>query len=177
MLPNNTFFFCHCQRVPRDERQSPDVQRTFKLLGAFHTLAGTLLISVGPMSWLKEMAGGEKMPPYVENDSSSPKVKDPYIPNRMVSNKPANRPFLAYAFTSLLSGYRMNSVLQLQGLPREAGSPACWMVEEKGGAWREGCTRRKSWASGAWPNCCTWGRSPRVAQIHSLSRLDHCCRR
>ncbi|EKM80250.1 hypothetical protein AGABI1DRAFT_113450 [Agaricus bisporus var. burnettii JB137-S8] len=48
------------------------------------------------MSWLKEMAGGEKMPPYVENDSSSPKVKDPYIPNRMVSNKPANRPFLAY---------------------------------------------------------------------------------
>lgn len=103
MLPNNTFFFCHCQRVPRDERQSPDVQRTFKLLGAFHTLAGTLLISVGPMSWLKEMAGGEKMPPYVENDSSSPKVKDPYIPNRMVSNKPANRPFLAYAFTSVLS--------------------------------------------------------------------------
>ncbi|KAJ3566966.1 hypothetical protein NP233_g6669 [Leucocoprinus birnbaumii] len=47
------------------------------------------------MSWLKEMAGGEAMPPYVEPDSN-PKVKDPAIPNRMVSTKPANRPFLAH---------------------------------------------------------------------------------
>ncbi|CAA7259485.1 unnamed protein product [Cyclocybe aegerita] len=46
------------------------------------------------MSWIKEMAGGEGPPPYV--DKSSNKVQDPSIPNRMVSNKTANRPFLAY---------------------------------------------------------------------------------
>ncbi|KAF9008831.1 cytochrome b5-like heme/steroid binding domain-containing protein [Cyathus striatus] len=50
------------------------------------------------MSWLKEMAGGPALPPYKEpaGPSSEPKVSDPAIPNRMVSNKSANRPFLAY---------------------------------------------------------------------------------
>ncbi|KAF9451999.1 cytochrome b5 [Macrolepiota fuliginosa MF-IS2] len=42
------------------------------------------------------MAGGDSVPPYVESDSSNPKVKDPAIPNRMVSTKSANRPFLAH---------------------------------------------------------------------------------
>jgi hypothetical protein len=75
----------------------------FELLGVLHAPAGIFLISVGLMSWLKEMSGGEKMPPYVEADSSSnPKVKDPSIPNRMVSTKPANRPFLAYVLTPAL---------------------------------------------------------------------------
>ena len=45
------------------------------------------------------MAGGEPMAPYVEPDGpSNPKVNDPTIPNRMVSTKAANRPFLAYVF-------------------------------------------------------------------------------
>ncbi|KAF8974710.1 hypothetical protein BDZ97DRAFT_1900278 [Flammula alnicola] len=46
------------------------------------------------MSWIGELAGGQAPPPYV--DDSTDKVADPYIPNRMVSNKSANRPFLAY---------------------------------------------------------------------------------
>ena len=46
------------------------------------------------MSWLKEAAGGGPLPPYVD-DSLEGKVPDPRIPNRMVANKPANRPFLA----------------------------------------------------------------------------------
>lgn len=47
------------------------------------------------MSWLKDFAGGDPLPPYT-GDPGEPKVKDPSIPNRMVSDKPANRPFLAY---------------------------------------------------------------------------------
>ncbi|TFK43305.1 cytochrome b5 [Crucibulum laeve] len=46
------------------------------------------------MSWLKGMAGGEQPAPYFESDG--PKVQDPNIPGRMVANKTANRPFLAY---------------------------------------------------------------------------------
>jgi len=46
------------------------------------------------MSWIKELSGGEAPPPYV--DTTSEKVQDPSIPDRMVSNKSANRPFLAY---------------------------------------------------------------------------------
>jgi len=46
------------------------------------------------MSWIKELSGGEGPPPYV--DDSTNKVADPSIPNRKVSNKSANRPFLAY---------------------------------------------------------------------------------
>jgi len=42
------------------------------------------------MSWMK---GGERQQPYVEG--STDKIADPFIPNRMVSNKKANRPFLA----------------------------------------------------------------------------------
>jgi len=41
------------------------------------------------------MGGGEAPAPYVE-PASEKKVRDPSIPNRMVSNKSANRPFLAY---------------------------------------------------------------------------------
>ncbi|TFK29272.1 cytochrome b5 [Coprinopsis marcescibilis] len=48
------------------------------------------------MSWLKEAASGEPLPTFKE-DPNELKVKDPSIPNRLVSNKPANRPFLAYA--------------------------------------------------------------------------------
>ena len=47
------------------------------------------------MSWLSQMAGGETPEPYRESISEK-KVKDPSVPNRMVSNKTANRPFLAY---------------------------------------------------------------------------------
>lgn len=46
------------------------------------------------MSWLAGVAGGEDPPPY--KDTSTDKVPDPSIPNRMVSNKSANQPFLAY---------------------------------------------------------------------------------
>jgi len=51
------------------------------------------------MSWLGELAGGAPPAPYV--DDSTDKVADPNIPGRMVSNKPANRPFLAYVFRTL----------------------------------------------------------------------------
>ncbi|KAF8897171.1 cytochrome b5-like heme/steroid binding domain-containing protein [Infundibulicybe gibba] len=49
------------------------------------------------MSWLQGL-NGEEPAPYVEaNDpGAEPRVEDPSIPNRMVSSKPANRPFLAY---------------------------------------------------------------------------------
>lgn len=46
------------------------------------------------MSWLPSLFGKEPEP-YVE-PSDTPKVPDPSIPNRMVSTKSANRPFLAY---------------------------------------------------------------------------------
>ena len=46
------------------------------------------------MSWLAGVASGEEPPPY--KDTSTDKIPDPSIPNRMVSNKPANLPFLAY---------------------------------------------------------------------------------
>ena len=36
------------------------------------------------------------MPPFESDDLSCSKVEDPAIPNRMVSTKSANRPFLAY---------------------------------------------------------------------------------
>jgi hypothetical protein len=45
------------------------------------------------MSWLKGLASGEQPQPYV--DDSTDKIADPSMPNRMVSNKKANRPFLA----------------------------------------------------------------------------------
>jgi len=47
------------------------------------------------MSWLKQAAGGEGPAPYRE-PSEERKIEDPSIPNRMVSDKAANRPFLAY---------------------------------------------------------------------------------
>ncbi|PFH52566.1 hypothetical protein AMATHDRAFT_56607 [Amanita thiersii Skay4041] len=47
------------------------------------------------MSWLSALSGGDPPAPYKEPDDT-PKVRDPAIPNRMVSTKPANRPFLAY---------------------------------------------------------------------------------
>ena len=46
------------------------------------------------MSWLAGLGTGEEPPPY--KDTSTDKVPDPSIPDRMVSNKTANRPFLAY---------------------------------------------------------------------------------
>jgi predicted heme/steroid binding protein len=46
------------------------------------------------MSWLAGLAQGKEPPPY--KDTSTDKVPDPSIPDRMVSNKAANRPFLAY---------------------------------------------------------------------------------
>lgn len=49
------------------------------------------------MSWLNDFSGANPTPPYTE-DPAEPKVKDPSIPNRMVSDKPANRPFLAYVY-------------------------------------------------------------------------------
>lgn len=85
------------------------------------------------MSWIKEMAGGEAMPPYVETDSpSNPKVKDPSIPNRMVSTKPANRPFLAYVlipnFTFQMQTQINWTLAQSQGISRETGGVACWVA-------------------------------------------------
>jgi len=46
------------------------------------------------MSWISELSGGQGPPPFV--DESTNKVRDPSIPDRMVSTKSANRPFLAY---------------------------------------------------------------------------------
>jgi len=46
------------------------------------------------MSWLAGLVRGEEPPPY--KDTSTDKVPDPSIPNRMVSNKAANQPFLVY---------------------------------------------------------------------------------
>ncbi|KAF9042563.1 cytochrome b5 [Hymenopellis radicata] len=46
------------------------------------------------MSWLKGLTG-EPVEPYVE-PASTPKVDDPAIPNRKVSTKQANKPFLSY---------------------------------------------------------------------------------
>ncbi|KAJ3736513.1 cytochrome b5-like heme/steroid binding domain-containing protein [Lentinula guzmanii] len=47
------------------------------------------------MSWLKTSITGEEPQPYVEPEST-PRVKDPVVPDRMVIDKAANRPFLAY---------------------------------------------------------------------------------
>ncbi|KDQ30067.1 hypothetical protein PLEOSDRAFT_1101089 [Pleurotus ostreatus PC15] len=45
------------------------------------------------------MAGGEAPAPYKEpSGPSEAKVKDPAIPNRMVSTKMANKPFLALTY-------------------------------------------------------------------------------
>ena len=46
------------------------------------------------MSWLKHMATGEEPPRYVDKETD--KIQDPSQPGRMVSNKKANQPFLAY---------------------------------------------------------------------------------
>ncbi|KAF8900025.1 cytochrome b5-like heme/steroid binding domain-containing protein [Mucidula mucida] len=46
------------------------------------------------MSWLKGLSG-EPVEPYVE-PASTPKVDDPAIPNRKVSTKQANKPFLSH---------------------------------------------------------------------------------
>ncbi|PPR02474.1 hypothetical protein CVT24_002023 [Panaeolus cyanescens] len=46
------------------------------------------------MSWIGELSGGKPPEPYI--DDSPNKVPDPNIPNRMVSTKSANQPFLAY---------------------------------------------------------------------------------
>lgn len=48
------------------------------------------------MSWLSGLATGEEPAPY--KDTSTDKVPDPNIPERLVSNKAANQPFLAYVF-------------------------------------------------------------------------------
>lgn len=53
------------------------------------------------MSWLKDFQGGGQDPvPYRDTggDLNEPRVQDPHIPDRMVRAKPANLPFLAYAF-------------------------------------------------------------------------------
>ncbi|KAJ3739548.1 cytochrome b5 [Lentinula detonsa] len=47
------------------------------------------------MSWFKTSITGEEPQPYIEPEST-PRVKDPVIPDRMVIDKAANRPFLAY---------------------------------------------------------------------------------
>ncbi|KAK7060142.1 hypothetical protein VNI00_000906 [Paramarasmius palmivorus] len=47
------------------------------------------------MSWLKNMLTGEEPERYRE-PPSAPKVSDPSRPGRMVADKPANKPFLAY---------------------------------------------------------------------------------
>jgi hypothetical protein len=46
------------------------------------------------MSWLRDVSGNPPAP-HVP-DPGEPKVPDPTNPDRMVSDKPANRPFLAY---------------------------------------------------------------------------------
>ncbi|KAF9076831.1 cytochrome b5-like heme/steroid binding domain-containing protein [Rhodocollybia butyracea] len=47
------------------------------------------------MSWFKTSITGEDPEPYVEPEDA-PKVRDPSIPNRMVTDKAANKPFLSY---------------------------------------------------------------------------------
>ncbi|KAE9410167.1 cytochrome b5 [Gymnopus androsaceus JB14] len=47
------------------------------------------------MSWLMNSVSGEEPEKYIE-PADGPKVADPSIPNRMVADKAANKPFLAY---------------------------------------------------------------------------------
>ncbi|KAG6885252.1 hypothetical protein C0993_004109 [Termitomyces sp. T159_Od127] len=47
------------------------------------------------MSWFQEAAGGPA-PPIYRDPPEKRKMKDPAIPGRMVTDKSANRPFLAY---------------------------------------------------------------------------------
>jgi hypothetical protein len=52
------------------------------------------------MSWLRDAFQGPPPTALMATDGSNdvdgyPRVKDPFIPDRMVSTKPANRPFLA----------------------------------------------------------------------------------
>lgn len=46
------------------------------------------------MSWLMNSVSGEEPEKYIE-PADGPKVADPSIPNRMVADKAANKPFLA----------------------------------------------------------------------------------
>lgn len=61
------------------------------------------------MSWLAGLARGEEPPPY--KDTSTDKVPDPSIPNRMVSNKSANQPFLAYVLKDQYSVFPTDMLL------------------------------------------------------------------
>jgi len=63
------------------------------------------------MSWFREMVGGEAMPPFEPDDPSCSEVEDPAIPNRMVSTKSANRPFLAYV---LIMSFSIKSKRELK---------------------------------------------------------------
>lgn len=47
------------------------------------------------MSWFQEAAGGPAPPTY-QDPPEKRKMKDPAIPGRTVTDKAANRPFLAY---------------------------------------------------------------------------------
>ncbi|TFK74445.1 cytochrome b5 [Pluteus cervinus] len=48
------------------------------------------------MSWIGDLSGGETRNEPFRDTSDTPKVPDPHIKGRMVSDKAANRPFLAY---------------------------------------------------------------------------------
>lgn len=53
------------------------------------------------MSWIMSGVNGEEPEKYVE-PADSPKVPDPSIPNRMVADKAANKPFLAWVQSRVL---------------------------------------------------------------------------
>ena len=97
------------------------------------------------MSWLAGLAQGKEPPPY--KDTSTDKVPDPSIPDRMVSNKAANQPFLAYVFT--VDSLTLCSLLTLcltkiQGVPSKSGGITCRLAGEEKGAWWKDRPRRKS---------------------------------
>lgn len=48
------------------------------------------------MSWLKDLGGENKRTEPFKDTGEGLKVPDPHIPGRLVADKPANRPFLAY---------------------------------------------------------------------------------
>jgi hypothetical protein len=78
------------------------------------------------MSWFKEAAGGAAPPTFKEAPEKLTE-DDPYIPGRKVTNKAANRPFLAYVqptlHTLLIPTLRVVS-FQVPRIPQETGGIA-----------------------------------------------------
>lgn len=120
------------------------------------------------MSWMKDLAGGERPHPYV--DDSTEKIADPSNPNRMVSNKKANRPFLACVFMEwwwrVTKVFALFLFLKISGVPSGTGGITRILVGKEESTRRSDYKRRKSRASGTWPHCSWRSGHSRTAQVH-----------